>query len=360
MRIDISGWCHDVIGIVAIASRDIIRIFVVRKSRDRHVVTSCDTIIHHTAAPGEYTTFTGKLLDAARFRQATDACDFDIDDLAAAKLDSASGIIDAVDTFIEADRCLDRLLQMAVIDNVIRCKRLLDHEKPQLIHFLEEIDIIQGIGRVRIDHQHDVAIFLADGAEIIDIIARFDLALHTAIALCHVFLDGVKQLVRRIFDAKRYARFDLIFDTAQCFVFRNAKLFGVKFPQRAVDGRTSHTVSADPAGVIEEPFRILEVSRLEEGWDQVFFDHEERTHGGFFVVPGTHEGGAGTIAHISITVMQLYDGEIFRRRKAEAGTEAHLEVQAHTSYDSFCNFHHILLCIFTCKGITVFKFESRD
>ena len=323
-------------------------------------MTACDTIIDHAAAPGENTTFTGELLDAARFGQATDACDFDIDDLAAAKLDSASGIIDTVDTFIEADRCLDRLLQMAVIDNVIRCKRLLNHEKPQFIHFLEEIDVIQGIGRVRIDHQHDVAIFLADGTEIIDIIARFDLALHTAIALCHVFLDGVKQLVRRIFDAKRYARFDLIFDTAQCFVFRNAKLFGVKFPQRAVNGRTSHTVSADPAGVIEEPFRILEVSRIEEGWDQVFFDHEERTHGSFFVVPRTHEGRAGTIAHISITVMQLYDGKIFRRRKAEAGAEAHLEVQAHTSYDSFCNFHHILLCIFTRKGITVFKFESRD
>ena len=65
VRIDVSGWCHDVIGIVAIASRDIIRIFVVRKSRDCHVVTSCDAIIDHAAATGEYTAITGELLDAA-------------------------------------------------------------------------------------------------------------------------------------------------------------------------------------------------------------------------------------------------------------------------------------------------------
>ena len=317
-------------------------------------------VIDHAAAPGEDAAFTGKLLDAARFRQATDACDFDIDDLAAAELDGASGVIDAVDTFIQTDRRLDRLLQMAVIDDVIRCQRLLDHEKAQFIHFLEKVDIIQGIGRVRIDHQHDVAIFLADRAEIIDIIARFDLAFHAAVALCHVFLDGVKQLVRGVFDTERYARFDFISDAAQCFVFRNAKLFGVEFPQSAVDGCARHAVSADPAGMVEEPFRIFEVSRLEKGRDQVFFDDEERTHGGFFVVPRTHEGRAGTIAYVAIIVMQFHDREIFRRGQTKAGAETHFEIQTHASYDGFGNFHYILLLFFTCKEITEFKFESRD
>ena len=74
VRIDVSGWCHDVIGIVAIASRDIIRIFVVWKGGNCHVMPSGYAIIDHAAAPGENTTFTGELLDAARFGQATDAC----------------------------------------------------------------------------------------------------------------------------------------------------------------------------------------------------------------------------------------------------------------------------------------------
>ena len=162
----------------------------------------------------------------------------------------------------------------------------------------------------------------------------------------------MKQLVRGVFDTERYARFDFISDAAQCFVFRDAELFGVEFPQSAVDGRTRHAVSADPAGMVEEPFRIFEVSRFEEGRNQVFFDDEERTHGGFFVVPWTHEGGAGTIAHVAIIVMQFYDREIFRGGQPKAGTETHFEVQTHTSYDGFCNFHHILLFIFTRKEYT--------
>ena len=298
----------------------------------------CDAVVDHAAAPGINALFTGEFLDSSGFGQSAHAGYFDVDDLAAAKLDGSSGIIDTVNAFIQADRCLDGSLQVAVIHDIIGCQRLLNHEKAQFIHFLEEVDISERICGIGINHEHDVAVFYSDSSHVIDIIARFDFAFDTAVALLHVLFNRSKKLVRCIFNAQGNAGFDRILD-AESFVFRNAEFLGVQFPESAVDRSARHAVSADPGCMIEEPFRVLEITCIKESRNQVFFDNEESAHCRFFIVPGAHECRAGTISHIAIAVMQFDDGEILCRIQSEAGAERHLEIKTHSADNYFRNFH---------------------
>lgn len=92
---------HQVVRVVAVRRRNVVRVDVVGKGRDGNVVPAQRARIHHSAAPAADVVTGGKFLNAARFREAAHARHLDVDDLAASELDSTPRVVDRVDAFVE-------------------------------------------------------------------------------------------------------------------------------------------------------------------------------------------------------------------------------------------------------------------
>src|SRR2546426_4114694 len=115
-----------------------------------------DPGLQHSTTPNRNSALTASIVHGARFPVATDAAEFDIDDLASTDLYCFPCIVSGMDRFIKADWSLDLLLKLGMVDDVFVMERLLEHHHVVSIHPFENVDIRQRISRVRVAHEPNV------------------------------------------------------------------------------------------------------------------------------------------------------------------------------------------------------------
>ena len=74
-------------------------------------------------------------------------------------------ITSVIDRLIQADRGLQLLLQPGVEIQVVVPQRLLDHQQSKLVEFLQVLDIIKSVRRVRVATDQDVRPALANALQ---------------------------------------------------------------------------------------------------------------------------------------------------------------------------------------------------
>src|SRR5258706_14436530 len=112
-----------------------------------------DSGFQHPSAPYWNSMIKADIMQSAGLLMPADPAEFDVDNLARADLDSFPGIIGGMDRFIEANRRPDLFLKLGVIDDVFIVQRLLEHHDVVAVHFLEELNIGEGVRRIRVTHE---------------------------------------------------------------------------------------------------------------------------------------------------------------------------------------------------------------
>ena len=62
-----------------------------------------------------------------------------------------------VDGLVQADRRAKLPLQPRVVEDVVVVERLLDHHQLEPVELGEQLDVREGVGRVRVDHQRQTS-----------------------------------------------------------------------------------------------------------------------------------------------------------------------------------------------------------
>src|SRR4029077_19022765 len=100
--------------------------------------------------------FATDCLNLFGLRVPADAAELEIDDLSGAKRDRVFRILARMNRLIQTNRRRDLLLQLSMIEDIVMSQRLLDHHQVKLIQLLEERDVGERVGRVRVSHQFNV------------------------------------------------------------------------------------------------------------------------------------------------------------------------------------------------------------
>src|SRR5437879_11076420 len=256
-----------------------------------HVVRASDTHLEHPAAPDRYVAGGADIVDALRGREPANSPRLDVDHPRRAYLDRFSGVVTRVDRLVEADRRRDLTLQRGVVDEVIVCEGLLDHRRLRRIDPLEQGDVLEGVGGVRIEHEGKVGEVLPRRFRYLDLESRFDLQLDPLIAALELAPDRVHQSIDRRLDTDGDAAKDPVACPAEERGERLVRALGKEVPHRHLDRRLRHAVLADPG---EPPFDVVgrcEVGLQELRQDELFERVQDRPRG-LARIPGNLPGDA--------------------------------------------------------------------
>src|SRR5688572_19615704 len=137
---------------------------------------------------------TADIVNGARFSMTTNAPQLDVDNATRADPDCLARVVGRMDGLVETDWRLNLFLEFGVVDHVLIVQRLFDHHQVVSIHLFEHTDVGKRVRRIRVTHQID---FRKRGSYLpydIDIPARFDLDLDTAITGFDLCVDLCQQL----------------------------------------------------------------------------------------------------------------------------------------------------------------------
>ena len=96
-----------------------------------------------------------------------------------------------------------------MVDDVVVGERLLDQEQAEIVERLERRQVVERVGRIRIDLKRDRGIAVANPAHDVDIPARRDLELDAPVAFVEVAGDQVQQGFDAALDSQADSREDL-------------------------------------------------------------------------------------------------------------------------------------------------------
>src|SRR5579859_5338471 len=136
----------------------------------------------HATAPHGDVVVAADIMNFDGFGESADASDFSVDDAACAALKGKGGGAGVHDRFVEADRSAQFFLQTRVVVDVVVPKRLLDHQQIELIEEPEVLDLIEGVGGVRVATEGDVGPARADAFENVDVPAGLDFDFDATVA----------------------------------------------------------------------------------------------------------------------------------------------------------------------------------
>src|SRR2546422_460540 len=128
---------------------------------------AADGALEHAADPSGDSVLGAEGLDVPRCRQTAHASHLDVDDLAASESDGRLDMGEAERALVEADRRLDPLLQVGVVDEAhpVVGEGLLDHGEPVTIELAKELGIRRRVGGIAVDVEGEVREGRADGLD---------------------------------------------------------------------------------------------------------------------------------------------------------------------------------------------------
>ena len=180
--------------------------------------------------------------------QAADAALFDVDDPACPELNRHPGVVGGVNALVQTNRGLDQALQLVVLVDVVVTQGLLDHEQAELVHLLEQGRILEGVGRVRVDHQHPIGEGRSGRPRVADVAPRLDLHLDPQIAVLQEATDLLDQRLGRGLNADADTHNDSIaYDVptrVDILAEAEAGLLSEQIPDRALQPRFGEVVPA--------------------------------------------------------------------------------------------------------------------
>jgi hypothetical protein len=207
-----------------------------------------------------------------------------------------------------------------LVDVAVR-QRLLDHGQAEGVEAGEVLGVGEGVVAVGIDHQRDLGEALADGADVLDVLAALDLHLDAVVAGRHRLLDRGEQRRRRVLQADADPRHDAGARPAEHLVQGTPGAFRDQVDEGVLDRRLGHPVAAD---VPEAPVELAEGDpRLDERQEELGDDVPRRGGGlagvervgvGDALAPGGHAVGLEA-------QQQRLLGRPHRRRDREGGDE---------------------------------------
>ena len=191
-------------------------------------------------------------MDPSRLDDAADPADLDVDDPAAPHLQGRPDRVAVEGALVETERRLDLPLQLGVVPEVVGRERLLDHEQVEGVEPPERLRVLQGIGAVGVDLEHDVGEGLADGRAGRDVPARFDLDLDPLVAFVQEPADLGDQVGERVLDAAADPGLDLGPRPAVKFAERHPRLLGLEVPEGQLEPGLGHRVAPEGRGLAGE------------------------------------------------------------------------------------------------------------
>src|SRR5271169_4204836 len=90
---------------------------------------AADARLEHASAPYRDAAFLRRIVYGDGLGESTDASQLEVDDLARLHLDGGQRITAVANGFVEADGCLQALLEHGMVVEIVVPQRLLDHEQ---------------------------------------------------------------------------------------------------------------------------------------------------------------------------------------------------------------------------------------
>src|SRR5207248_2308532 len=92
------------------------------------VLGAADPGFQHATTPNWYARLMGHIVDSHGFAHAAHTSNLDVNDLAGTQSDGRLSIAAVMDGFIQADLCLELLLQLGMEIKIVVPERLLNHQ----------------------------------------------------------------------------------------------------------------------------------------------------------------------------------------------------------------------------------------
>ncbi len=157
-------------------------------------------------------------------------------------------------------------------EHLILRERLLDEEQVELVELRKMLRVRQLIGGVGVDLQRNIAESVSHGPHRLDVPARLDLELDTAIAGIEVAAHGCQQLRDRAVDSNRDPAVHGGTNRAEVMRKRLAGGTQLGVEHRHLDRRLRHQMTADRTQHIRH-VRGGKALPLEQPWQQVMDKH---------------------------------------------------------------------------------------
>ena len=226
-----------------------------------------------------------QIVDLLGVGQAADARRLDVDDVAGVQFNRPSCMIGGDDAFVQAERRLDHLLELGVIEDVIVIQRLFVEEQVELVQLGQVIGVGEVIDAVAVDLQHEIGPTISDGGGWFDVPARFDLDFDAFVAFGQVAVDAFQERGNVLFDADADADLHTIPRTAQELGQAHVLHAGKEIPHGELKAGFGHAIGAHAC---EDPAHVLGRGDVggQQHRPQELLLHQPRRLVGFLVVPG--------------------------------------------------------------------------
>src|SRR5256885_812235 len=219
----------------------------VRQRREVHVVRAADAHLEHAAAPDRHVVRGGHVVHRLRGGETADATGLDVDDLRRTDRDRLPRVFGRVDRLVQADRGAYLLRELGVVDDVVVRERLFDHYRGSRVDALEQLDVVERVRRVRVEHEREVGERLARRLCDLDLETRLDLELHALVPTRELAADRLHERIDRRLDPDRDTAEDPVARAAEERRERLLRTLREEVPDRHLGGRLRHAVLADPA-----------------------------------------------------------------------------------------------------------------
>src|SRR5260370_12843087 len=151
-------------------------------------------------------------------------------------------MLQRVNTFVQANRRFELLLQFHVTVQILPPQRLLDHHQVISIELLQNGQVGGAIRGIGIHHHLDARKLLAPPLHLLQVLARFDFDFDALVARRKFLLHRGGKLIQRILDPDGNARSNLLAHTAQQLCEWHALLLGLGIPDGRFQPALGHIV----------------------------------------------------------------------------------------------------------------------
>src|SRR5215471_3276324 len=128
---------------VAVAGRNVPGQLEIRQSRHGDIVSASDTGFQHPTAPDRNGMLQANIVYHAGPIVSAHTPEFDVDNSAGREFYCSGGVANIINAFVQTYRGGEVCLQFGVRVNIVPTQRLLNHEKAEIIEFLQSPDIAQ-------------------------------------------------------------------------------------------------------------------------------------------------------------------------------------------------------------------------
>src|SRR6185369_4324034 len=133
-------------------------------------------------------------MDCKSFRVTAHASDFDIDDLAAAKVECCFCLPLTDNTFVEAQGGSQVFLQGRMLNQVVVVEGLFDHQEIEVIKFRQVIRVGERVSGISVNRKQNTGEETPHFGDDVDVPTGFDLQLDPLITEAQIAFDAFQQL----------------------------------------------------------------------------------------------------------------------------------------------------------------------